>query len=296
MAATPFSLAVGKSFALHLAMGTLLVVSMDFHTPPAPPQMALSQPIEAVAIDESALQQQMQQIQKQKDDARKQEQARIAELEKRAKDAERKRKEEEARVKKIRKQKDKELQDKKRAEQAAADARRKQQTEKEKAEKAERERKRKEAERKKAEEKARKAKEKREAEEKRLKEAERKRQQEAERKAQERALQQQLEAEQAVRAAQRGKYVLSEKEKYTALIYQAIKNKLLVDDYMKGKSCTVRIQLATTGFVVNAQVQGGDTIVCRATESAVLKAGKLPMSQEADVYNELKDIRLIIKL
>ena len=288
-----FKPALSLSLGLHLVLGGMLVVSMDFHTPMKPTEVAqLSTPIEAVVIDQQQLEQQVKKIKDQKAAQEAAEQKRIRDLERRAQAAEQRRKDEEKRVEDIEKQKQKQLNDKKRADQAAAEAREKQKIEQQKADQLEKERKRKEEERKADEEKALKAKQKREAEEKALKEAQRKREEDRELQEQEKLLQEQLKAEQAARSVQRQKYVLSEKEKYIALIDSTINQNWIVDDSMLGKTCRVNIKLASSGFVIQAKVLEGDPIMCQAAERAILRAGTLPMSSEPDVYNELKDINL----
>lgn len=290
---TLFSSSLLKSSLLHLGLGILLVVSMDFHQPIEQQELqGLTQPIEAVAIDESALMEKMQQLENAKRAEQKKEEDRIKALERRAAEAEKRRKAEEDRLKQAERDKNKQLEEKRKADQAAAEARKRQEEEKRKAEELEKERKRKEAERREAEEKARKAKEQREAEERALKEAERKRQEERERAEQERIMQEQLEAEQAARAQRRSKQVLTEVQKYTALITNTIKQNWIVDDSMKGTSCRLNIKLASNGLVVQVKVLEGSSNICRAAENAVLKAVTLPVPKEPDVFEEFRNFNL----
>ena len=128
-----------------------------------------------------------------------------------------------------------------------------------------------------------------------MKEAQRKKAEAAEKARQERALQDQLEAEQAVRQQRRSKQVLTEVQKYQALIHQAIQRQLIVDNSMRGKSCQLNIRLASSGLVIQVKELGGDPILCRAAKSAVFKAGTLPVSKEADVYEKLRDINLTVE-
>lgn len=291
------SLSLLKSLGLHFVLGGFLVLSVTMHTPTKhAPQVSSVQPIKAVAIDESALKQQMDKIKQQKNAQVQAEEKRVKDLERRAREAENRRKKEQDRIRDIEAQKRQQLAEKKKADQAAAQARETQKLEAEKTKKLEEQRINKERERSEAEELARQAKEKREREEKALKDLAIKKQQEQEAAEQERILQEQMEAELAMQNQRRSKHVLSESEKYQALIYQAIKSRLLTDDSMKGKSCKINVLLASSGFVKQAKVLGGDASVCRAAENAVLKAGSLPMSKEADVYQELKDITLIFNL
>ncbi|GAC05360.1 cell envelope integrity protein TolA [Paraglaciecola chathamensis] len=285
-----------KSMSLHLAFGVLIFAGMDFKLPQESTEMTISQPvIEAVAVDTNAVEEQVKRIEDQKKLKQKAEEDRIAELERRANEAERKRKQQEQEAVEIEQRNKRQREERKKAEQAAIAARKKQEQEKAKAKAAEAERKRKELERKKAEEQARKAKEAREKEEKALKEAQRKKAEAAEKARQERALQDQLEAEQAVRQQRRSKQVLTEVQKYQALIHQAIQRQLIVDNSMKGKSCQLNVRLASSGLVIQVKELGGDPILCRAAKSAVFKAGTLPVSKEADVYEKLRDINLTVE-
>jgi colicin import membrane protein len=90
--------------------------------------------------------------------------------------------------------------------------------------------------------------------------------------------------------------VLTEVERYTALIQQTIKRNLYYDDSFEGKVCRLNIKLATTGFVTSIRVLGGNDALCRAAESAVRRAEELPVSTAPDVYEQLKDINLKVEL
>lgn len=134
-------------------------------------------------------------------------------------------------------------------------------------------------------------------------ERERKQQEEAKRLAEQREqeeldrlMQEQLKAEQAAQAQRRSQQVLSEVDKYTALITQTIKRYLIDDGSFEGKTCRLNIRLASTGLVTKVTILGGDDPLCRASRSAVLRPDTLPISNELDVYEELKDITLTVKL
>ncbi|WP_339722314.1 cell envelope integrity protein TolA [uncultured Paraglaciecola sp.] len=280
------------SLFMHVAVIVALLISGHFATTSkVTPEAFNPEPIiEAKAIDESQLQKQVQKVKDEQNAKRQKEENRIKELERRAADAEKKRKQQEAEVSRLKREtKQKEL-DKKKAEQAAVAAREKQNQEKAKAKRLEEERKRKELEKKKADERARQAKEKRQKEEKALKEAERKRQEAKEKAAQEKMLDEQLQAEQAARQAKRNKQVLSEVQKYEALISQTLDRIFIKDNAMKGQSCRFNIRLASNGLVIQVKELGGDPLVCRAGKTAILKAVELPVSKEPDVYEQLRNI------
>lgn len=93
----------------------------------------------------------------------------------------------------------------------------------------------------------------------------------------------------------RKKYVLTELQKYQAMIKSTIQRHLLVDEAFIGKRCVVNITLARSGFVTRVNIVEGDDAVCRAAKNAVLKAESLPVSAENDVYQELKEINLTVE-
>lgn len=289
-------LAVGMSVLFHIALGVLMLVSVDFSDTNPTQDLVFSEPvINAVAVDESALKKQVKKIKDQQDNIRKKEEQRVKELEKRAQEAEKDRKLAESKVSDLKKQTENQQAEKKRAEQAAVAARDKQKKEQELAKKLEAERVKKEKERKKAEEQAKQAKAKREKEEKALKDAERKRQEAIDKAEQEKLLEEQLQAEQATRQNRRSKQVLSEVQKYQALIKQTIQRNLIVDDSMKGKTCRLNIRLASNGLVTQVKELAGDKILCRAAISAVYKSDTLPISSEDDVYQEFKEFNLTVE-
>lgn len=142
-----------------------------------------------------------------------------------------------------------------------------------------------------AEEKARERKEREEAQKA---EKARKEKEAAERAELERIMQEQLAKEQEAMQQQRRQHVLSEKERYQALIHQTIKRYLNAD--FKGKSCRLNIRLATSGLVTQVSILDGDPALCRAAQSAVLRPDKLPVSDDPAVYEELKNINLKVEL
>jgi len=269
------SFAVAVSIILHLALGILILFSVDFSNLDLPNELQLNQPIiEATVVDEKVIRQQINRIKDKKEAVRKQE---------------------EKRVKDIEAQKKKKLLDKKKAAQAAVAAREKKKQEEERAKKQKQEKIEKDKKRKEAQDKAKRVKEQRENEQKALKAAELERQDTLEKAEQEKLLTEQLEAEQAARQQRRNKQVLSEVQKYQALITQAIQRNWITDDSMKGKFCRLNIRLASNGLVIQVKELAGDTIVCRSAKAAVLKSDTLPVSKEADVYQELKDINLTVR-
>lgn len=303
-----------KSLLLHLGIIVFLVVSANFHMP-APKVMevtlnpAMPEPekaVSAVTVDQQKVEQKIAELKKQEEAKKQAEAKRIRDLERRANDARKQREAEDRRLKKLEQQRRAKEKEKAEAEAQAKKAREIQEKERAKAKQAEKQKQEAEAaakaaaEKRKAEEEALK---KAEAERKRKAaeaEAERKRKEaEAERKRQqalqEQMLQEQLAAEQAARNKIRQQQVLSEVDKYKALIMARIQQTLLIDEKMKNKQCRVNIRLGFNGLVTQVTSLGGDKLVCEAALRAVRMADTLPVSPDKDVFEQLKNINLTIK-
>ncbi|AMJ94410.1 MULTISPECIES: cell envelope integrity protein TolA [Alteromonas] len=258
---TASSVGIYKSIALHLGVAAVLLISVSFSPSPLPTMATNAPVIEATFIDAQAI----------ADTKREQAQA---EAQAREVEAQRKKKEAQAAAAKRKR---------------AAEA--KQAREKKQAEEAEFKR-QKELEQLAAQ----KEQERKEREAKAKADAERKKKEAAENAEMERIMQEQLAQEQAAQQQRRRAQVLTEVERYTALIQQTIKRNLYDDDSFKGKVCRLNIKLATTGYVTSIRILGGHDALCRAAESAVRRAEELPVSDAADVYEQLKDINLKVEL
>ncbi|KUM54721.1 cell envelope integrity protein TolA [Rheinheimera sp. EpRS3] len=293
---------LAKSLGLHLAIVILLVFGADFSSTPEMVNVSLESegkaPVEAVAIDEQQLNNRVQQMQQERDNARAAEEKRIRDLERRAQQAEKNRAEEEARLKRVAAEKRQADEEAKKSKAAAADAKKQQEQEAAKAREAEQARIAKEQERKKAEDAAKAAEQKRKAEQEAAEKAAAERARQAaeakERAEQERAMQEQMAKEAQARSAARARQAATEVQRYTALIRDAVQRNLLVDESMRGRSCRINIRLASNGFVTSVGVISGDKTVCDAAVRAVNRAGTLPVSPDPDVYNQLKDINLTV--
>lgn len=157
---------------------------------------------------------------------------------------------------------------------------------------------------------ARKAKEKRLVEQ-RLKQEQKRRQQEAQRLAKqqelrqrelkaerlkiEQEIQEQLALEQQEFQKVRQQQMMDEISRYRSLIQATIQRHLIVQEGMRGKSCVVNIRLAEDGFVTQVQRISGDPVVCRQTETAIYKSKRLPISEDPSVYDQMKNINIIVK-
>lgn len=295
-----YAIHIVKSFGLHIFFGVVVVLSFSFSAPESKPEKVPEvSAIDAVVIDAAALEQQVTRIKTEQAQKKAAEEKRVQDLERRANQAKRE-------LDKLNKQQ-------KDSQKAAEDAKRKANQEKAKAEQAKKERLQREKEAKKAAADALAAKKKKEAEQKALKEAEQKRQeelarQERERKEkerreaeakekalQEKMMQEQLAQEQARRRQARQKVVVTEVQKFTALITAKIQQNLILDESMKGKSCRLNIRLAFSGLVTKVTILSGDQFMCQAAQRAVLRAETLPVSKEPDVFEELRSINLTVE-
>lgn len=308
MSGDHFLIALFKSFWLHVAIGAALIVSVNFSPTPKPePKVIQVQPIKSVAVDQQKLNEQIDKIKNRKAQQKAAEEKRVRDLEERANKAQRNRNDAEKKIKDLNKKTRQSQQEKRKADAAAKKAKEKQKREQAKATKAAADAKKKLDEKKRADKAAADAKKKRIAEEKKAQAAEnarkekaRKDEQERQRKAKEARerrqaeleLQRQMASEQAARDTAYQQKVLSEVEKYTALIISRVEQSIIKDDAMKGKKCKVEINLAESGFVYKVNVLGGDPLTCQATRTGILKAGNLPVSKEPAVFEKLKVITI----
>ncbi|WP_372762137.1 cell envelope integrity protein TolA [Pseudoalteromonas sp.] len=292
-----------KSVVLHLALGGLLYASANLHTsPPKVMEVTLNsalpdadKAVSAVTVDQKQVEQKIAELRKKEDAKKRAEDQRIRELERRADDARKQREAEARRIKKLEQQRKAKEKETAEAQAQAKKARAIEQQERAKAKQAEKQKQE-------AENAAKAAAAKRKAEEEALKKAEAERKQreaEAERKReqalQEQMLQEQLAQEQAARNKIRQQQVLSEVDKYRALIMARIQQNLLIDEKMKNQQCRVNIRLGFNGLVTQVKSLGGDKLVCEAALRAVRMADTLPVSKDRDVFDQLKNINLTIK-
>jgi colicin import membrane protein len=285
--------------ALSLAIHTLLAVvllSGDFSSSPKPtPKSVQIEPIQAVVLEKSKVEAQINKIKKQKaDDAKK-----LKDLENSIAAAKTKRLNEEKRIKNLERQRKKKEQEIRAADSAAKIS-------KAKANAADKIHKQKEREREEADIAAANAKAKRIKEEQATKKAEdlrkkkaaerkRKQQEDLERAAQQKLLEQQMAEEMESRQQARRQQMMTEIGRFTALITQTIKRNLITDrSTMEGKSCKLTISLAPSGFVTNVVTGQGDRRVCEAAKTAVYKAGTLPVSKDPEIFREMRTISLTV--
>lgn len=197
---------------------------------------------------------------------------------------------------------------KKKKEEAEIALKKKKEKEKLDKQKKEEERKKELAEKKKKEELAKKKKEedlkkKKEAEAKKKAEAlkkkkaeEKKRKQELDKIADEMMQEDELaeEADEARRAARQGQ-LLTEKQRYVAMIVERVRQSWFTDDTMNGKECVIELKLASNGFVTSLNVVGGDAGVCNAAVNAINRVGRFPMPEDPELNQQFRELKLPFK-
>lgn len=282
---------------IHLTLAGVLFFG-EFITASKPkptPTVILNQPIKAVAVSKQVVERHAEKIRKEKAAAKAAEQKRLKAIQDKARKEKERKAKESQRKKNLELQRKKKAKEKKQAEERAKVAR-------SKAKAAEKARKQKELERKKAAADAKAKRLKKEAEakkarERKKKEDERKRKEKEakERAEQDRLLAEQMEQEMASRQQARQQQMVSEINRFTALITQTIQRYLIRDKAtMEGKSCKLTITLAPSGFVISVKTGQGDPVVCSAAKNAVRKAQTLPVSKDPEVYSKMRTISLMV--
>jgi colicin import membrane protein len=295
----PFVFAV----LVHAALLAVLVFSLDW-TPTVKPGAAHKRaPVQAVAVDASKLESELQRQKQLEQQKQREEQERVERLQKQAQEAERKRQQEEQRLIKLKREKEQAEQNRRKEEarkKAEAEQKRKAEEARKKAEaeqkrKAEEARKKAEAEQKRKQEEARK---KAEAERKR-KEEEARKKAEAERKRQaEQEMQARLAAEQEREAAQRLSAMQQMVNEYVLYIRDKVQRSWIQPPGSGSDlSCTVEVRLIPSGEVIDAQIvrSSGNAAFDRSVEAAVFKASPLPVPPDPDVMERFRSLRFEFK-
>lgn len=288
------------SAGLHVLLVVLLVANFNFFRSkevlvmPMPGDMATTAPMKATTVDKSAYEEQVKEIKEKKEQESKAEERKQKQREEEKKRVEREKRQEEQRKKQQELDQKKLEQEKKLALKKAEDEKKRKDAEAEKQKKLDAE-KQKKAEEKKKQQELEKQKKEKEAKEKAQKEKAEQQKRDREKEALEEMMQEQMEAEAEARRAAKAGQILTEKQRYLAMIVARIQQNWFVDDSMRGKECRVNIRLAPNGFVISSTVLGGDRALCESAMRAIQKAGNFPMSPDPDVYDALKDITPILR-
>ncbi|NRD73760.1 cell envelope integrity protein TolA [Shewanella sp. VB17] len=284
------------SASIHIGVIVILAIGVDFSEKPKPHVQASAPAVQAVVVDQNKVTQHVERLKAEKRESARKEKARQDKLAHQLQQAREERKREQAQINKLEQQRKLKEIETNNATKAANLAQEKEKQAKALAQQAEADRKLKEQERKASEAAAEKAAAKRKQEEVAAKKASDKRKaDEKTRQLQEKMMQEALAAEQASLSQTRNKQLTTEVDRYTSMIRATIQRNLVVDESMRGKSCLIFIRLASDGFVTGSKVVSGDPVVCRAIKTAMNKAGRLPVSSEPAVYNELKEINLTVQ-
>ncbi len=288
----PLSIAAGG----HLLLIALLALHFSWHQ--YEPMPLVGELLEAPTIDISEVKKIQREVKQRKTSAAQAEQQRerdeelkrIKELEaeaERQQVAEQQRVAEEQAREEVRRQEDE-------AKRVALEKKKKQEEIEQKAELEKKRKAEEEKKRKAKEEQAKKdaeAKKKKEAEEKKAKAEAEKKKKEADAKrraAQEAELEEQMEAEAQASAARR-QQVLSEVDKYKALIYNKVKRNWFVPANPNG-DCRIEVRLGPGGMVLDVSDGYGDAVLCRSAVAAVRKAEPLPVPEDPEVFDEMRVI------
>jgi colicin import membrane protein len=88
---------------------------------------------------------------------------------------------------------------------------------------------------------------------------------------------------------------LSEIARYKALIQDKISRNWQVNPDMKGKSCTLAIRLASDGLVLSVKRSRGDQKLCSSAERAALKAKTLPIPKDPEIAAQFRDFDITLE-
>lgn len=279
------------SLSLHIIAAALLVFSFSFTEPVKPPP-AGKNVVNAVAVDKTQVEKELQRLKQEEDQKKLAEQKRLSDLEKKADELKKQRQEEEqklldAKKKKEAEQKQREEEQKKLAvlEKQKAELEKQRKLEEEKKKQAEEEKRKAEEEKKKLEE------------EKKKKEAELKRQEEERKqKEAEKALQEQLAKEQA---EEQRKQDLTLQQKIARDIYDKVTKNFNRTGLPDELSCELHVKLLPGGEVIDVSVSksSGNEIFDRRALTAVQKASPLPVPEELETFERLnlRDITFTFK-
>jgi hypothetical protein len=105
-------------------------------------------------------------------------------------------------------------------------------------------------------------------------------------------MEQQLAAEANARSQAASAAAKGEVDKYAALIKATVERYMILDPTMRGKTCTIGVKLASSGFVISVDNGQGDPAVCRSGKAAVLKANQLPVPKDPAAFEMMKEFNL----
>lgn len=280
------------SIIVHLAVVALLVVSLQWRPSLSSGSPSTQPVIQAVAVNEKRVEQEMKKLQAAHAKRQAAEQQRQRAAQRALEQAQRKRQAEEQQIAELKKQQAAEQAKRLKVEQQQRLAAKKAEQAREAAQAAEQKRladlrKQREAE----QQRLAALEAKRKMEEKQRREAEEKQRRAEEQK----ALQAQLAAEQQRLEAAKQRLGQQAIAKYTDLIKQKVARNWLMQPGWQKLHCTVQVRLIPTGDVADVQVvaTSGDPAFDRSVETAVRKAAPLPLPSDPGLFEEMRTITFV---
>ena len=271
------------SLALHVVVITVLVVNFDAERQPAFKPKPPENIVEAVTVDEKAVEEELQRLRDKELEKQRAMEAKLKELEQQASAVEEKRREEEKRKQAAERKRKEEEQRKLEAERKRKEEERRSAAERDRIRQEKLEA---EAELNRIEEENRKAQEEqaRLQEEQRKAEAERKRQEEEKRK------QAAAESERKQREQQQRAQDKITLQNIVAQIYQAVAGNFNKTGLPKGLECVLSVQTVPGGEVISVTVNepSGNEVFDRRAVTAVEKASPLPLPSDPAVFERLR--------
>lgn len=283
------------SLILHMTAAGMLLVSLENTPEPhRPASTAESRIIDAVAVDDARIEEEIARIQdmeqqKENEQIQKQQelQRQLNELQQESTAAEQKRVAEEKRLADLKKQQEQETQRRRAEEEKLAQAKKEQETLKKQQEEAER--KRREEEQRLAE-----ARKQREEEERKRQEQARLAEEARQKKEAEEALQRQMAEEQKRAQAAQDREDMNVINSYVGRIADAIEREFNTAGLPAGLSCIFQIRMIPGGDIVDARIvkTSGNSVFDSRADIALKRAAPLPVPDNPRIFAKMREIRL----
>lgn len=87
----------------------------------------------------------------------------------------------------------------------------------------------------------------------------------------------------------------SEINRYKALIQDKISRNWQLEPSMKGKTCTLAIRLAPDGLVMSAKYSKGDQKLCDSAKRATFKSKTLPIPKDPEIAHQFRDFDITLE-
>lgn len=274
---------------VHLVVAIVLSANISLDSRPTPIQIQGEQPdiVQAVAVDESQVQAEMDKIRAAEAKRERQQDAKQKHRDKQARDSKRKRQAEEQRLAKVKKQREEQAKKQKQEKQQLTELQAKKKLQSKRLAELEKQKRKQQAKLEKLQTEARQAEDKK-----------RRLQEESARRKQLKEEQQRLAKEKAKRDSRQRAAAEKESLRYIALMQDKVKrNWLNPVANKKGLECVVRVRLNKSGKVLLVQVVhgSGNTAFDRSVEAAVLKSSPLPLPKDPTIMEGFPELRFKFK-